>query len=379
MIGRPAFLLLAALLTCRCGLAQAATLTLPTRTSPPGASVIFPVSFQSPLCAVAGIQFDLDYDSAVLTLTAVAGDAARVTGKSIYLADIAPNRKRFLLGGLNQTPSAAGTLLTLFVAIRSNAPDGAYPLKLSSVLATDPGGQPALILAYDGLLTVTKSAAPASPLLPEGVRNAASLSPGPVATGEILTLLGAGLVDTVVAFDGVPGTLLYTSPSQINVIAPYALYGKTSTQFQISRGNQPVAALTLPVSDTAPGIFTLDGSGLGPGAILNQDQHLNSPAHPAAKGSVITLFATGAGQTYPPSVDGQIATGTLPQPLLPVSVQIGGLDAEVLYAGAAPGLVAALLQVNCIVPINSTSGLSLPITLVVGTRRSQTGVTLAVN
>jgi hypothetical protein len=48
------------------------------------------------------------------------------------------------------------------------------------------------------------------------------------------------------------------------------------------------------------------------------------------------LFATGAGQTGPPGTDGQIIGDTLPKPLLPVSVKIGSLDAEVLYAGAVP-------------------------------------------
>jgi len=43
-----------------------------------------------------------------------------------------------------------------------------------------------------------------------------------------------------------------------------------------------------------------------------------------------------------PGVDGQIAGDTLPKPLLPVTVQIGALDAIVVNAGAAPGLVAGV-------------------------------------
>jgi uncharacterized protein (TIGR03437 family) len=90
------------------------------------------------------------------------------------------------------------------------------------------------------------------------------------------------------------------------------------------------------------------------------------------------FFATGAGQTDPPGADGQIAGDTLPKPLLPVTVQIGGLDAKVLYAGAAPGLVAGVLQVNCIVPSDSPSGYAVPIMLTVGNISSPAGVTLAI-
>ena len=90
------------------------------------------------------------------------------------------------------------------------------------------------------------------------------------------------------------------------------------------------------------------------------------------------LFATGAGQTDPPGVDGQITGSTLPKPLLPVTVRIGGMQARVSYAGAAPGLVAGALQVNCIVPIESPVGYAIPIVLSVGKASSQAGVTLAI-
>ncbi len=39
-----------------------------------------------------------------------------------------------------------------------------------------------------------------------------------------------------------------------------------------------------------------------------------------------------------------------PNPVMTVMVKIGGVDAEVLYAGAAPGLISGLLQVNVRIP-----------------------------
>jgi len=106
---------------------------------------------------------------------------------------------------------------------------------------------------------------------------------------------------------------------------------------------------------------------------------VNSVANPAAKGSVVLIYATGEGETDPQVADGWLASSqVLPRPKLPVGVRIGGLDAEVLYAGAAPGNVAGLLQMNVRVPPNVASRLSVPVVLTVGNASSQPGVTMAV-
>ena len=63
--------------------------------------------------------------------------------------------------------------------------------------------------------------------------------------------------------------------------------------------------------------------------------------------------------------------------MLPVSVSIAGHDAQVLYAGAAPGLVAGLMQINVVVP-DGVTGDALPIVVMVGRKASAAGVTIAV-
>jgi uncharacterized protein (TIGR03437 family) len=122
----------------------------------------------------------------------------------------------------------------------------------------------------------------------------------------------------------------------------------------------------------------MDSSGVGQGAILNQDLSLNGALNPAAAGTIATLYATGAGQTDPAGTDGQVATTVLPTPLLPVSVRVGGVNADILYAGAAPTLIAGLLQVDFRIPVTASSGGSVPLVLTVGSASSPTGVTLAI-
>jgi uncharacterized protein (TIGR03437 family) len=132
------------------------------------------------------------------------------------------------------------------------------------------------------------------------------------------------------------------------------------------------------VSEAAPGIFSLDSSGRGPGAILNQDGSLNGTLNPAAPGSVIVFYATGEGLTDPPSEDGKVAGTVLPKPVLPVTVKIGGVEAEVIYAGAAPGLTAGVMQVNARVPADLAQLGAVGIELIVGERSSGTSVVVIV-
>lgn len=79
----------------------------------------------------------------------------------------------------------------------------------------------------------------------------------------------------------------------------------------------------------------------------------------------------------PPGVDGQLATAPYSKPALPVSIRIGGQEADPVYVGAAPGLMSGMLQVNVRVPAGVT-GDRVALSLSVGGADSQTGVTLAV-
>jgi uncharacterized protein (TIGR03437 family) len=93
---------------------------------------------------------------------------------------------------------------------------------------------------------------------------------------------------------------------------------------------------------------------------------------------VVVLWGTGEGITDPPGVDGRPAVDVLPKPVGPVSVEIGGLPAEVLYAGAAPGNIPGLFQINARISPDVTPGDRVLLRVKVGNRTSQDGVTVAV-
>ena len=134
---------------------------------------------------------------------------------------------------------------------------------------------------------------------------------------------------------------------------------------------------------TAPGLFAQNSSGSGTGAILNQDNSLNGPSHPAAKGSIVQVFLTGEGQTSPQGVTGAITAATLPppqvtpEPMQPIQVWIGGQQALYTYAGEAPGMVAGVMQLNVQIPTGAPSG-ALSILVSIGGNMSQNGITVSV-
>ena len=91
------------------------------------------------------------------------------------------------------------------------------------------------------------------------------------------------------------------------------------------------------------------------------------------------LYGTGAGQTSPAGDDGMISTDLpLPTPILPVTVFIDGQPAEVLYSGAAPGMVQGILQINARVPSTASVGVGIQVMFKVGNYSSPNTVTLAV-
>jgi uncharacterized protein (TIGR03437 family) len=188
------------------------------------------------------------------------------------------------------------------------------------------------------------------------------------------------LADTQVLFDGVPAPILSAYAAQVLLVVPYSIAGKRKVTVQLIYKGEATFPVDLNVAQAFPGIFTMDSSGQGQAAMLNEDGTLNGPASPAAKGSVVVLYATGFGQTNPPGVDGQIARDVLASPLQqPVGVWIQGQQAELLDVGAVPGAVSGIMQVKIRLPGAIPSGSSVAVTMKVGSwGPSPDGVTMAV-
>ena len=202
------------------------------------------------------------------------------------------------------------------------------------------------------------------------IANAATYDPFYLSPGEIATIFGnqigpvqpasaqldaAGNVATMLAgmqilVNGVPAPVLYASSGQINFVTPFATPPTGTVAVELRRNGTAFPHLDKFARSSHLGAFTLDSTGTGPLAALNQDQSVNSATNPADPGSVISVFVTGAGAMTPPPLDGSHPPVPVNQPVLPIDAAVNGRDAQVVYAGNAPTLVEGVVQVNVRLP-----------------------------
>jgi uncharacterized protein (TIGR03437 family) len=245
--------------------------------------------------------------------------------------------------------------------------------------------------------TISNAAVNAPAISAGGVGSAANYSNTAVSAGLIVIVFGANigpatlvssapgsdgkfptlLAGTRVLFDGIPGAMIYASSGVTSAIVPYEVAGKKSTQVTVEYLGVVSAPETIAVSDAKLGLFSANASGTGQGAILNQDSSINSAANPAKRNSVIVLYGTGEGQTDPAGVNGQLALSVYPKPKTPITAKINGIPSEVQYFGAAPTLVAGVLQVNVKIPPGVPDG-NATVELFEGSNQSPATITVAV-
>ena len=192
------------------------------------------------------------------------------------------------------SPPNGTTPVSLSVSV---APIGLSPGSHSGAITISPSDPTIAALTIPVSLTVISSAPSVA-----GAANAASYAPGPVAPGEILTIFGTAmgpstlttlqvtdsgtvatsLAGTQVFFDGYPAPMVYASATQLSVIVPFEIAGSPTTSMTIEYQGTRSNAMTVPVLDALPGIFTASAQGYGQGAIVNQDGSINSSQNGAA-------------------------------------------------------------------------------------------------
>jgi uncharacterized protein (TIGR03437 family) len=206
--------------------------------------------------------------------------------------------------------------------------------------------------------------------------NSASYT-GEIVPGELITLFGNGigpqdgvsaepdasgfyptsLAGVEVRFNGIAAPLLYVQAGQINTVVPKSVLNAT---IQVSYQGESAPPLEVMGAGVNLGVFE----------VINEDGTANFQAHPAKAGSIVSIYATGG--SFPDIPDGQVVPAS---PLMPFStsgMQVlfggfpNGIPGIVQWAGAAPGLIAGITQVNVEVPVNIAQGgeEAMPVALV---------------
>ena len=286
-----------------------------------------------------------------------------------------------------------------------------------SVTISSPG-----VLATPIAVPVTLTLVPPVTPNPVSVFNSATGSLGTgIAPGELITLKGVNLgpatpaagtsftttaqgtiadnlAGVQVKFDNIAGTPTYVSATQINVVVPWEMAGRSSTNITVVLNGVSSAPIPTNVVTVAPGIYTLTATGQGQAAALNSNPAgtVNGPTSgvvvtggtiqtsPAVAGSVLAVYGTGGGLTSPQGVDGTLNSSVTLMPLLNwvfgssvVTASIGGKPAQVNFAGAAPTLISGVWQVNIQVPTGLTSG-PQPLVITIDGQQTQSNVTVVV-
>lgn len=226
---------------------------------------------------------------------------------------------------------------------------------------------------------------PATPIVAStGVVHAATFLSGPVSPGQLVTIFGQNLANgvaaatadgsqyptalgaTSVTIGGLPCPLIYVSPTQINLQAPFEVQGPTA-QVVVKLGEIESQPAVVNIEPAAPAMFSVDGTGLGTATILkNTDYSLVTAANPARRGETLAIFCTGLGQLQGGGLTGMAATEPAPASGA-VTVTFGTAAAQVRYAGLAIGFLG-LYQINAVVPATSggAQGGAVPVTIRVG-------------
>jgi len=208
-----------------------------------------------------------------------------------------------------------------------------------------------------------------------GVVNAASFRPE-VAAGALASVFGVGLAPgaqvavrqplptqmnaTSVLINGKPAPLLFVGPNQMNFQVPSGTAAPAT--IVVEQAGVAGDPQTLPLFGAAPGLFSVSQDGRGQGAILHAGTaELASPSRPAVAGEVLEVYFTGLGESL---------LAVVPD------VTVGGVPAELLFVGNAPGFVG-LNQVNIRVPAGVTPSDAAPVRLT-HLGRSSNEVTIAV-
>ncbi len=351
-----------------------------------------------------------------LTVTAPGISAAPASLTFSYrIGNDAPGAQQLTVSGnggalpFTATASSTGNWLAVSPASGTTGATGTVPLNVTidPTKITTTGTLTGTITVAGtatgtGSTTVTVTLTVTAPLLTVNkVTNAASYAQGTISPGEIVTLFGTGIgpvtaiglqLDSTgkvatalgglqVLINGYPAPLIYVSNTQISAVVPYEVAQFATANVLVKFLGQTSNGVAVNIATTAPGLFTQNASGSGPGAILNQNGSVNTPSNPAARGDTVVVYLTGEGQTSPAGVTGKVTTVSstpplTPGPLLPVAVTIGGQPANWFFAGEAPGFVSGVMQLNVIVPAAAGSG-PQAIVVSIGGNSSQNGVTVS--
>jgi uncharacterized protein (TIGR03437 family) len=224
--------------------------------------------------------------------------------------------------------------------------------KNAFVASIDPHAAPAknifaLQNAFGANVTARLSPAEVVAIYGPGIGPSTAVSATPT-NGFYPTTLGG--VEVSVNDTNIP--LLYVSANQIDAVFPMAVTANSAATVRVTNGTAVSANYPVRITGSSPAANP---------TVINQDGTINSLLNPAPGSSIVTFWVTGFQSSFAPLSDGQVATvanndacfalesagcSITAQTINFFHLGMLSIPTTVLYAGAAPGMVAGVTQFN---------------------------------
>ncbi len=255
-----------------------------------------------------------------------------------------------------------------------------------------------LLLKMIAGLAIVTSALFAQPRIDQVQNNYSYLLPGNpnygIAEGSIFIIKGSNLANgstdlqnppLQTALNGVSanvtvsGTttkvlLYYITPGQLGGILPSSTPVGTGT-ITVTNNGQTSAAAPITVVRSAFGTLTINGTGSGLAAVFDASNKLLALNNSAKPNDTLVFYGSGLG---PVQGDESVQQTQADLTNVPITVEIGGLQATVLYHGRT--IYPGLDQINVQVPAGVTPSCDVTVLVKTGTIQSnQTTIPVAAN
>lgn len=236
------------------------------------------------------------------------------------------------------------------------------------------------------------------PLNDDAVVNLASQRAGPIAPGCLFLIRGIALGPTegiaaaagddgllptrlggtAVFVDGVAAPLLVAQYSRVVAMAPYGIGARGTVELAVDFNGRRTNPVRVDVRPVAPAVFTRDGRGVGLAVARNGDGSDNFDGNPTFRGDIVTLVATGLGETEPATVAGRLYAEDGITSAARVRVFVGEAEAEVVDAEVPLNQLSGVFEIRVRIPSGAPAGAAVPVSVRVGDVVSPAGPVIAV-
>ncbi len=229
---------------------------------------------------------------------------------------------------------------------------------------------------------------------PNGPMQAATRSahPFPFAPGTLVVLRGSGLASSRATASGLPlpttlGSTSLTANGQavglksvasnaITFLMPWATAGAGKIKLKATVGGVDSNEVTVRSAPASVGYFSTTGDGLGTAVATHADGSLITAQSPASANEAVVLYASGLGALPSPVAEYDWPTSANPA-IMPVQADVAGVQAKVLYAGAAPGF-PGVYQINIVIPSTAKTSAGANVRIFEGDAQTHPKVTIPI-